>query len=68
MINQMAVMIVNVVTDAPELGHGDTDERPNPDPSATRTSVSEIAATAPPRTAAHATPELAASSDGLSSA
>jgi uncharacterized protein (DUF2252 family) len=44
-----------------ELGQGDTDARPKPDPSASRISDSAAAANAPPMIAGQATAEVAAS-------
>ena len=51
----MAVMIVNVVADAPEFGQGEIDDRPRPAPSASSTSVIDTAANAPEKIAAQLT-------------
>jgi hypothetical protein len=51
----MAVMIVNVVADAPEFGQGEIDDRPRPAPSASSTSVIDTAANAPEKMAAQLT-------------
>ena len=60
-INQIAVMTVNVVTEAPEPDQGDTDASPRTEPRAMRISDSAAAANAPPMIAGHATPEVEAS-------
>src|SRR5271169_3606241 len=56
----MAVISVKVVTEAPELGQGDTEARPKPDPRATRINDNAAAAKAPPMIAAQ---EIAAVDD-----
>ena len=56
----MPVAMVNVVSDAPVPGHGETAASPKPEPSASRISVTAAAAKAPPMIAAHATAELPA--------
>jgi len=60
-INQIAVMIVNVVTEAPEPDQGDTHASPRPEPRDMRISDSAAAANAPPMIAGHATREVEAS-------
>jgi hypothetical protein len=60
-MSQTAVITVNVVAVAPRLGQGDRDSSPTPEPRATRITVKEAAANAPPMIAAHATLELGAS-------
>jgi hypothetical protein len=54
-----AVPIVDA--DAPTFDHGDTDDKPNPAPNASRMSDSAAATTAPPITAAQDTPDACAS-------
>jgi len=55
-------MTVNVVTEAPELDHGDTDASPKPEPRAMRTSDNAAAANAPPMIAGQATADIEAPS------
>ena len=57
-MSHIAVITVKVVTEAPELGQGDTEARPKPDPRASRISVSAAAAKAPPMTAAQEIAEV----------
>jgi hypothetical protein len=57
----MPVIMVKLVADTPELDHGDTDARPNPEPSARRIRESEAAPKAPPRIAGQEIPEEDAS-------
>jgi hypothetical protein len=61
MISQIAAIIVKVVAEAPELGHGDTEAKPKPEPRAIRTKARAAAANAPPKIAGHAMPEIAVS-------
>jgi hypothetical protein len=51
-------MTENVVSDAPLLGHGETDARPNPDANANRISDTAAATTAPATIAPHDTADL----------
>jgi hypothetical protein len=60
-MSHIPVIIVKVVADTPELDHGDTEARPNPEPSARRIKESEAAAKAPPRIAGQDIPEADAS-------
>src|SRR5689334_23607309 len=53
MISQTAAKSVNVVEDGFDDDHGETDERPMPVPSATRSNVMATAATAPARSEEH---------------
>ena len=57
MISQTAAKSVNVVEDGFDDDYGETDERPMPVPSATKSNVMPTAATAPAMTAAHDTAE-----------
>src|SRR6516165_7100991 len=66
-ISQMPVAMVNVFRVTFELGHGDTEARPNPAPSASRISVTAAAVNAPPMIAPHATAEVRASLRGSTS-
>src|SRR5271168_3778633 len=54
----MAVITVKVVTEAPELGQGDTEAKPKPDPRASRISDNAAAAKAPPIIAAQEIAEV----------
>src|ERR1700722_1367367 len=56
-INQTIAPASSVAADAPAFDHGDTEERPRPVPNARRMSDSAAATTAPPKTAAHDTPD-----------
>src|SRR5689334_15318262 len=66
-ISQMPAAMVNAFRVVPEFGHGETDARPNPEPSASRISVAAAAANAPPMIAPHATAEVRASLRGSAS-
>src|SRR5450432_2786679 len=61
MISQIAALTANVVTEAPELGHGETAARPSPDPRLNRMSDTAAAAAAPAMMAGHETAEREAS-------
>ncbi len=61
MINQIAVMTVNVVAEAPEPGHGDTEASPMPDPTARRINEVAAATTVPAITAGQDTAAMLAS-------
>jgi hypothetical protein len=50
---------VNVVADTPLFGQGDTEARPNPDPSAASTKEAAAARIAPAKIAGHDTAETA---------
>src|SRR5277367_4537281 len=65
MISHIAAIIVNVVAEAPEFGHGDTEAKPKPEPRARRIRARAAAANAPPRIAGHAMPEIAVSRERL---
>src|SRR3569833_734145 len=65
MISQTALMIPNVVADGLEFDHGETDEKPRPEPSASRISDRAAAATAPPMIEAQ---EIAETGDSTPSA
>jgi hypothetical protein len=54
-IKPMAVIIVNVVADAPEFDQGEMDDSPRPAPSAISTSVIDTDASAPEMIAAQLT-------------
>jgi hypothetical protein len=60
-MSQIPVIMLKVVAGTPELDHGDTEARPNPEPSARRIRESEAAAKAPPRIAGQEIPEEDAS-------
>jgi hypothetical protein len=55
MISQTAASRVKVVALGLADDHGETDERPMPEPNATRSKVIATAVTAPPMIAAHET-------------
>jgi hypothetical protein len=59
-------MTPNVVAETPELGHGDTDARPNPEPKATSISPIEAIAKAPPIIAPQETADTAVSAGVVS--
>jgi hypothetical protein len=63
MINQIAATIPNVVGDGFDHDHGDTVERPRPDPSVNRMIETPTAASAPPTMAAHSTADAELSTD-----
>jgi hypothetical protein len=57
-MNQIAVMTVNVVAEAPSPAQGDTDASPRPEPRATSISEVETATTAPQRIAGQDTADV----------
>jgi hypothetical protein len=57
-MSQIAVIAVKVVSEAPELGQGDTEARPKPDPRASRISDNAAVAKAPPMIAAQEIAEV----------
>ena len=57
-MSQIAVITVKAVTEAPELGQGDTEASPKPDPRASRISDNPAVAKAPPMIAAHEIAEI----------
>jgi hypothetical protein len=61
MISHTAIIRVKVVAETPELGHGDTEDRPKPDPIARRIRDVAAIAKAPPRIGGQAIPEVDAS-------
>jgi hypothetical protein len=58
MRNHIAVITVNVVSETPALGHGDTEDNPKPAPNASSRSSSAAMTKAPPKTAPQETPEV----------
>jgi hypothetical protein len=58
MISHTAIIRVKVVAETPELGHGDTEDRPKPEPIARRISDVAAIAKAPPRIGGQAIPEV----------
>src|ERR1700750_2983839 len=60
MMSHTAARSVKLVADGFDDVHGETDERPMPVPSASKSNVMATAATAPAMTAAHDTAEAAA--------
>src|ERR1700746_3016564 len=61
MINHTAIIRVKAVAETPELGHGDTEARPKPEPIASRIRDVAAIAKAPPRIGGQAIPEVDAS-------
>jgi hypothetical protein len=57
-MSPIAVITENVVSDAPLLGHGETEASPNPEASANRISETAAATTAPATMAPHDTADL----------
>jgi hypothetical protein len=56
-ISHTMAAVPTVEVDAPTLDHGDTEEKPNPAPSASRISDNAAVTNAPAITAAHDTPD-----------
>jgi hypothetical protein len=63
MINQIPATIPNVVGDGFDQAHGDTVERPRPDPRVNRIIEIPTAPSAPPTMAAHSTADAELSTD-----
>jgi hypothetical protein len=61
MISHIAIIKVKAVAEAPELGQGDTEARPKPDPRARRIRDVAAAAKAPASIGGQAIPEVEAS-------
>ena len=64
-VSQTIAPIPIVFADAPQFDQGETEERPNPAPSARSTSASAAATNAPPTTAPQDTPDDDASLTGV---
>jgi hypothetical protein len=60
-MSQIAATALKAAAEAPLFAHGDEEANPNPDPSASKISVAETAATVPAKMAAQETADFVAS-------